>query len=58
MQEAEAMYQRALEGYEKARGPEHTSRLSTFNGLGVLYKNQDKMWEAESMFWQASNRNS
>ena len=29
MAEAEKMYQRALEGREKAWGPEHTSTLST-----------------------------
>ena len=37
MAEAEQMYQRALEGYEKAWGPEHTSTLDTVNNLGVLY---------------------
>ena len=45
--EAEKMYQRALEGYEKAWGPEHTSTLDTVNNLGILYKNQGKMAEAE-----------
>ena len=37
MQEAEAMYRRALEGKEKAWGPEHTSTLDTVNNLGILY---------------------
>ncbi len=31
MQEAEAMYRRVLERYEKAWGPEHTSTLDTVN---------------------------
>jgi len=38
--EAEQMYHRALRGYEKAWGPEHTSTLDTVNNLGNLYKNQ------------------
>jgi hypothetical protein len=36
--EAEQMYQRALQGYEKAWGPEHTSTLATVNNLASLYK--------------------
>ncbi|KAH7305358.1 hypothetical protein BKA65DRAFT_602005, partial [Rhexocercosporidium sp. MPI-PUGE-AT-0058] len=33
------MYQRALQGYEKARGPEHTSTLTTVGNMGrVLQK--------------------
>ncbi|KAK1948852.1 hypothetical protein LY78DRAFT_709072 [Colletotrichum sublineola] len=31
LKEAEAMYERALKGYEKALGPDHTSTLSTVN---------------------------
>jgi hypothetical protein len=31
------MYNRALAGYEKALGPEHTSTLNTVNNLGNLY---------------------
>lgn len=38
LKEAEEMYQRALAGYEKALGPNHTSTLDTVNNLGVLYK--------------------
>ena len=37
LKEAEAMYMRALKGYEKAWGAEHTSTLSTVNNLAVLY---------------------
>ncbi|SLM38232.1 nb-arc and tpr domain protein, partial [Lasallia pustulata] len=53
MAEAEAMFRRALEGKEKAWGPEHTSTLDTVNNLGNLYKNQGKMAEAEAMFRRA-----
>ncbi|SLM38638.1 kinesin light chain 1, partial [Lasallia pustulata] len=56
MAEAEAMYRRALEGREKAWGPEHTSTLATVNNLGLLYKNQGKMAEAEAMFRRALGR--
>jgi hypothetical protein len=34
--EAEKMYQRALQGYEKALDAEHTSTLNTVNNLGNL----------------------
>src|SRR5438477_238119 len=51
--EAEKMYQRALEGYEKALGPEHTSTLDTVNNLGLLYKSQGKLDEAEKMYQRA-----
>ncbi|KAA6414181.1 MAG: hypothetical protein FRX48_02543 [Lasallia pustulata] len=53
MAEAEAMYRRALEGKEKAWGPEHTSTLDMVNNLGILYKDQGKMAEAEAMFRRA-----
>ncbi|KAL8809435.1 MAG: hypothetical protein Q9223_007928, partial [Gallowayella weberi] len=53
LKEAEAMYMRALKGYEKAWGAEHTSTLDTVNNLGNLYKNQDKMAEAEEMLLRA-----
>ena len=34
--EAEAMYQRALVGFQKALGPDHTSTLETVNNLNSL----------------------
>ena len=52
-QEAEAMYNRALQGYEKAWGPEHTSTLDTVNNLGSLYKDQGRHQEAEAMYNRA-----
>ena len=53
MKEAEDMYLRALTGYEKAWGSEHTSTLRTVNNLGLLYSNQGKMKEAEDMYLRA-----
>ena len=53
LEKAEKMYQRALEGYEKAWGPDHTSTLSTVNNLGNLYANQGKLAEAEKMYQRA-----
>ena len=51
--EAEQMFQRALQGYEKAWGPDHTSMLDTVNNLGNLYLNQGKLVETEQMFQRA-----
>ncbi|APA15328.1 hypothetical protein sscle_14g100980 [Sclerotinia sclerotiorum 1980 UF-70] len=51
--EAEMMYLRALEGREKALGPDHTSTLQTVNNLGILYRNQGKLAEAEMMYLRA-----
>jgi tetratricopeptide (TPR) repeat protein len=47
LEEAEKMYQRALQGKEKAWGPEHISTLSTVNNLRMLYANLGKLEEAE-----------
>jgi tetratricopeptide (TPR) repeat protein len=47
------MYERALRGYEKALGTEHTLTLNTVNGLGNLYQNQGKLIEAEQMYERA-----
>jgi Tfp pilus assembly protein PilF len=47
------MYQQALQGYEKAWGPEHTSTLDTVNNLAALYQTQGKLAEAEQMYQQA-----
>jgi tetratricopeptide (TPR) repeat protein len=51
--EAEAMYLRVLQGYEKAWGAEHTSTLHMVNNLGNLYAGQGKMVEAEAMHMRA-----
>ena len=51
--EAKQMYQRALQGYERARGPEHKSTLQTVNELGNLYKKLERFDEAEKMYQRA-----
>jgi tetratricopeptide (TPR) repeat protein len=51
--DAEMMFNRALAGYEKAWGPEHTSTLDTVNNLGNLYKNQGRHKDAEMMYNRA-----
>ncbi|KAH6981463.1 hypothetical protein EDB80DRAFT_899547 [Ilyonectria destructans] len=51
--EAEEMYERALEGKEKALGLDHTSTLDTVNNLGLLYNHQGKLKEAEEMYKRA-----
>ncbi|KAF7503766.1 hypothetical protein GJ744_003308 [Endocarpon pusillum] len=47
--EAEAMYNRALQGKEEALGPKHLSTLHTVNNLGLLYADQGKLADAEAM---------
>jgi tetratricopeptide (TPR) repeat protein len=47
------MYTRALQGWEEALGPDHTSTLSTVNNLGNLYKDQGKLAGAEAMYIRA-----
>lgn len=51
--EAEKMYQRALAGYEKTLGPNHTSTRDTVNKLGLVYADQAKLEEAERMYQRA-----
>jgi tetratricopeptide (TPR) repeat protein len=51
--EAEKMYMRALQGYEKTLGAEHISTLDTVNNLGILYEDQGKLVEAEEMYMRA-----
>jgi len=51
--EAEQMYNRALQGTEKALGPNHTSTLGTVNNLGILYRGQGKLDKAEQMYNRA-----
>ncbi|KAK3946688.1 hypothetical protein QBC32DRAFT_128302 [Pseudoneurospora amorphoporcata] len=53
LKEAEAMYQRALEGKEKALGPDHTSTLDTVHNLGNLYSDQGRLKEAETIYQRA-----
>jgi tetratricopeptide (TPR) repeat protein len=47
------MYDRALQGREKALGAEHTSTLEIVNNLGIVYRNQGKLTKAKQMFDRA-----
>ena len=53
--EAEKMYERALNGCEKAWGPNHTFTLGVVKCLGILYMNQNKYDKAEQMYQRALN---
>jgi tetratricopeptide (TPR) repeat protein len=53
LDEAEKMYVRALLGFEKALGADHTSTLETANNLGLLYADQGKLEEAEKIYVRA-----
>jgi len=53
LEEAEAMYQRALQGYEKALWRDHMSTLDTVGSLGILYNDQGWLEEAEAMYQRA-----
>jgi tetratricopeptide (TPR) repeat protein len=50
---ATEMYQRALQGKEKAWGLEHTSTLDTVNNLGALYADLGRLDEAKKMYQRA-----
>ena len=53
LDDAEKMYQRALQGKEKVWGPDHTSTLDIVINSGILYKSQGKLDEAEKMYQRA-----
>ena len=53
LDEAEKLYLRALQGFEKAWGPEHTSTLDTVNNLGLLYADLGRLDEAEKLYLRA-----
>ena len=46
------MYQRALEVKERVWGPEHELTIYTVRKLLGLYLTQNKIKEAESMYWR------
>ncbi|KAG4427656.1 hypothetical protein IFR05_016862, partial [Cadophora sp. M221] len=52
--EAEQMYQRALQGYEKAIGPDNITTyvpaLNTILNLGLLFEHQADLAKARTMF--------
>jgi hypothetical protein len=43
------MYNRALTGYGKSLGPDHTSTLGTVNNLWKLYVDQGRLEDAVKM---------
>ena len=49
-QEAESLYQRALEIRERILGPEHPDTACSLNNLAALYDVQDKYQEAEPLY--------
>ncbi|ETS85275.1 hypothetical protein PFICI_03300 [Pestalotiopsis fici W106-1] len=51
--EAEAIFMRVIQGYEKILGPDHAETFDVVNSLGVLYANQGKVQEAECMYNRA-----
>ncbi|KAK3935443.1 hypothetical protein QBC46DRAFT_271821, partial [Diplogelasinospora grovesii] len=53
LSDAEAIYERALRGKEKALGPEHTSTLDTVNNLSSLYADQGRLSDAEAIYERA-----
>jgi Tfp pilus assembly protein PilF len=44
------MYIRVLQGKEAVLGLKYISILQTVNNLGLVYKNQGKLAEAEAMY--------
>ena len=48
--EAEKIYQWALQGFEEVWGPDHPSTLDTVTNLGLLYWRQGRLKKAEEMF--------
>ena len=51
--ETEALYRRALEGYEKALGAEHPDTLSSVNNLGSLLRNKGDYEGAAALYRRA-----
>ena len=49
----ESIQRLLLTSKEQALGPDHSSTLRTVNNLGLLYKDQGKLGEAERMFQRA-----
>ncbi|EJT68900.1 hypothetical protein GGTG_13563 [Gaeumannomyces tritici R3-111a-1] len=51
--EAEALYERALQGFEKAFGLDHRLTLNIVDNLAAVYFDQGRPTEAESLFGRA-----
>jgi len=57
LKEAEAIYQRSLQGGEKLLGPDHVFNLTPISNLGKLYTDQGRLKEAEDMYKRAIQGN-
>ena len=44
------MYQRVLDGYEKALGPDDILTFGIVNNLGLLYADQGRLEKVEAMY--------
>jgi tetratricopeptide (TPR) repeat protein len=53
LDEAEKMFQRALQGREKILGLDHTQTLDTVNCIGTVYKDQGRLNESMEMLQRA-----
>ena len=51
--QAEALYRRALAGYESALGANHLVTLQVVNNLAILLMNQNRREEAEELYRRA-----
>jgi Flp pilus assembly protein TadD len=53
LMDAETMYRRALDGYEKVLGTEHKLTLNMINNIRVVCGEQDKLVDAEALLLRA-----
>jgi tetratricopeptide (TPR) repeat protein len=53
LEDARALYEKALEGFERLVGPEHPSTVSVVNNLGTLLYTQQKLGDAQQMYERA-----
>ncbi len=51
--EAEPLYKRAIQGFERAQGPDGLDTLGTLNNLPLLYWKQGSNAEPEPLFKRA-----
>jgi tetratricopeptide (TPR) repeat protein len=56
LEEAEKMYVRAIQGFDKSLGPEHATAFELANMLGTLYKHSGRLEEAEKVYFDALER--
>jgi tetratricopeptide (TPR) repeat protein len=49
-EEAERLYQQALEVWEEKLGPKHPDTLATVKGLALVYQSQGRYEEAERLY--------